>query len=150
MANGMVKLYDARVGPNPTLVFHGHNDWIVSVRFTEPSNGGELLTACASGLIRLTDARVPSREIFHVKAHKSVTTCMAVHPRVHVMATGTHNQFIQILSSDGEELSRITSYNGFAANRLGSISCLAFHPNELILAAGDSGSIVSIFAPDDD
>lgn len=55
----------------------------------------------------------------------------------------------QILSSDGEELSRITSYNGFAANRLGSISCLAFHPNELILAAGDSASILSLFAPDD-
>ena len=40
MANGMVKLYDARVGPNPTLVFHGHNDWIVSVRFTEVGQEG--------------------------------------------------------------------------------------------------------------
>lgn len=37
MADGTVKLFDARVGKQPILVFRGHNDWIVNVRFTEVS-----------------------------------------------------------------------------------------------------------------
>lgn len=37
MEDGTVKLFDARAGKKPTLVFRGHNDWIVNVRFTEVS-----------------------------------------------------------------------------------------------------------------
>lgn len=42
MADGTVKLFDARAGKKPTLVFRGHNDWIVNVRFTEVSVWGFL------------------------------------------------------------------------------------------------------------
>ncbi|CAN0565458.1 unnamed protein product, partial [Laminaria digitata] len=55
-----------------------------------------MLSACARGFIRLWDVRLPGKAIVHVRAQKTAMTCMAVHPRVPVLATGSHNQFINV------------------------------------------------------
>ena len=63
------------------------------------------------------------------------------------MATGSHAQFIKILTLGGDQLGGIIKYHdGFLGQRIGPVSCLAFHPVKLMLAAGATDSIVSIYA----
>ena len=81
------------------------------------------------------------------EVHKSPLTAMAVHAAAPVIATGSHAQFIKILTLGGDQLGSIIKYHeGFLGQRIGPVSSLAFHPTRLLLAAGATDSIVSIFA----
>lgn len=71
---------------------------------------------------------------------------MAVHNFCPIIATGSHAQFIKLLSLAGEQLGMVRYHEGFLGQRIGPISCLAFHPYKTLLAAGSSDSIVSIYS----
>ena len=92
---------------------------------------------------------------------------MSIHNCAPVMATGSHKQFIKILTLSGDLLSMIRllilqtcfdlyvligncSYryhDGFLGQRIAPVSCLAFHPHKMLLAAGATDHIVAIYAP---
>lgn len=57
------------------------------------------MSACADGYLKVWDARLMAKEIMHMQAQKTPMTSMAVHPRVPVLATGSHNQFINVSAS---------------------------------------------------
>ena len=73
-------------------------------------------------------------------------TALSGHPRVPILATGTHAQYIKIFSLDGDTLS-IIKYHESIRQRIGPISCLSFHPNKVLLAAGTTDETVSLYGP---
>lgn len=72
-------------------------------------------------------------------------TALAVHNCAPIMASGSHNQFIKVVTLAGDTLNVIRYHDGFLGQRIGPISCLAFHPSRTMLAAGATDSIVSIY-----
>lgn len=62
--------------------------------------------------------------------------------------SGSHNQFIKVFRSDGEQLALIRYHEGFLGERIGPVSCLAFHPRRLLLAAGATDSVVAVYSAD--
>jgi regulator-associated protein of mTOR len=81
--------------------------------------------------------------------HKSPLTAMTIHNCAPVLATGSHKQFIKILTLGGDLLSMIRYHDGFLGQRIAPVSCLAFHPHKMLLAAGSTDQIVAIYAPTD-
>jgi regulator-associated protein of mTOR len=72
-------------------------------------------------------------------------TALALHNCAPIMASGSHNQFIKVVTLAGDTLNVIRYHDGFLGQRIGPISCLAFHPSRIMLAAGATDSIVSIY-----
>lgn len=64
------------------------------------------------------------------------------------VTSGSHNQFIKVFRSDGEQLALIRYHEGFLGERIGPVSCLAFHPHRLLLAAGATDSVVAVYSAD--
>ena len=64
-------------------------------------------------------------------AQSSTMTALAAHPNAPLLASGSHNQFIKVMTRDGEQLSVIRYHDGFLGQRIGPVSCLAFHPNQV-------------------
>lgn len=58
----------------------------------------------------------------------------------------SYNQFIKVLTLDGETLNVIRYHDGFLAQRIGPVLTLAFHPLKLLLAAGAADSMISIYS----
>ena len=100
--DGAVKLFDARASAeaNPVAAFNEHRNWVVSVHL----NGTrEAVSGSISGDVRFWDLRM-SESIRSLDAHGqsgTTMTALAAHPRVPVLATGSHAQFIRILTLDG-------------------------------------------------
>ena len=74
-------------------------------------------------------------------------TALACHPGIPFFATGSHAQFIKIMSMDGDTLQVIRYHEEIAGQRMGPVSCLAFHPHRPLLAAGATDEIISLYAP---
>ena len=74
-------------------------------------------------------------------------TAVSVHPRIPVIATGSNEQFIKIMTLDGDTLQVIKYHELLAAQPIGPVSCLEFHPQKRLLAAGGFDSIVSVYSP---
>ena len=72
-------------------------------------------------------------------------TALAVHNYAPIIATGSHAQFIKLLTMNGEQFGMIRYHDGFLGQRIGPISCLAFHPVRMLLAAGATDHIISIY-----
>lgn len=73
------------------------NNPLASASSRQTGGGNELLSACASGTLRLWDVRMThNTPTVQSRAQRSAMTCMAVHERVSVMATGSHDQFINV------------------------------------------------------
>ena len=104
-----------------------------------------MLSGCAAGDVRLWDIRMAS-SLSAMSVQRSPMTALAAHPRVPLLASGSHNQFIKVLTLDGETLTVIRYHDGFLGQRIGPVSALAFHPNRLILAAGATDSIISVYS----
>ena len=100
--DGAIKLFDARASAeaNPVAAFNEHRNWVVSVHL----NGTrEAVSGSISGDVRFWDLRM-SESIRSLDAHGqsgTTMTALAAHPRVPVLATGSHAQFIRILTLDG-------------------------------------------------
>ncbi|CAM9821629.1 unnamed protein product [Ectocarpus sp. 13 AM-2016] len=150
MTDGNVLLYDARErGVSAVHKMMRLRNYVVDLFFPEEGTGHDILTGYSNGSIMTQDIRKASDDKsmpYHCKAQQTAMTCIAMHPRVPVLATGSHKQFINIITPRGDLMSRIKEHTGFFDQRLGCVTALAFHPNKLLLAAGASDPVVSIFA----
>jgi regulator-associated protein of mTOR len=63
-----------------------------------------------------------------------------------VVACGSQNQRIKLMSLQGKEISTIRYHDGFLGQRIGPVSALAFHPRSAVMAAGATDSIISIYS----
>ncbi|CAM9089710.1 unnamed protein product [Chrysoparadoxa australica] len=142
--NGCICLYDPRQGARAVRQFREHGGWIVKLHFMGSGAGYEMLSGSVTGDIRFWDIRM-SNSLGAMSVQKSPMTAAAVHERVPLLATGSHNQFIKVLTMDGETLSVMRYHDGFLGQRIGPVSALAFHPHSLVLAAGATDSIISVY-----
>jgi regulator-associated protein of mTOR len=74
-------------------------------------------------------------------------TALSVHPSIPILATGSHAQFIKVMTLDGDTVQVIRYHEVLAGHRIGPVSCLEFHPYKPLLAAGGTDAIVSIYSP---
>jgi regulator-associated protein of mTOR len=74
-------------------------------------------------------------------------TALSVHKQIPIAATGSHAQFIKILTLEGETLQVARFHEEMSGHRIGPVSCLEFHKQKLVLAAGATNSLVSIYKP---
>jgi regulatory associated protein of mTOR len=143
-ADGSIGVFDERVqGTGRVAIAREHSAWIVSAHFRP--DVPEVITGSVRGSVKFWDLRT-MRSFKTLEVHKSPLTAFTVHSCAPIMATGSHAQFIKILSLGGEQLGGILKYHdGFLGQRIGPVSCLAFHPTKVLLAAGATDSIVSIY-----
>ena len=143
-ADGSIAVFDERVqGTGKVSSAREHSAWIVAAHFRP--DVPEVITGSVRGSVKFWDLRT-MRSFKTLEVHKSPLTALAVHPCAPIMATGSHAQFIKMLTLGGEQLGGIIKYHdGFLGQRIGPVSCLAFHPTKVLLAAGATDSIVSIY-----
>ena len=143
-ADGSIGVFDERIqGTGRVATAREHSAWIVAAHFRP--DVAEVITASVRGSVKFWDLRT-MRSYKTLEVHKSPLTALAVHRCAPIMATGSHAQFIKILTLGGEQLGSIIKYHdGFLGQRIGPVSCLAFHPTKVLLAAGATDSIVSIY-----
>lgn len=129
--------------------FTEHGSWIVDVSFTSYGNQNEILSGCVAGDIRAWDVRMSSRSLRAMEVQRSPMTALSVHKNIPIAATGSHAQFIKILTLEGETLQSAKfheeSLTGVKFDRIGPVSCLEFHKQKLVLAAGSTNALVSIY-----
>lgn len=170
LSDGTLKLFDIRI-PNSSAVvatttrgrgrakrqslnnktFSEHGSWIVDVSFA--SYGGshnEILSGSVAGDIRAWDIRSGSRSSLRaIDVQRSPMTALSVHKSIPIAATGSHDQFIKILTLEGDTLqvARFHEESSLSGHRIGPVSCLEFHKQKLVLAAGYTNALVSVYQP---
>ncbi|CAI5732884.1 unnamed protein product [Peronospora destructor] len=146
--DGKLKIFDSRSRPDYAvkLIMKEHTSWVVQTHIYPGRK--ELLTGSVTGELKFWDMRYPKSSVKSLEAHRSPMTALAVHDYVPIFASGSHNQFIKVFRSDGEQLALIRYHEGFLGERIGPISCLAFHPHRLFLAAGATDSVVAVYSSD--
>lgn len=145
-ADGSIGIFDERVNTLGGRVHltRDHSAWIVSAHLRPDIP--EVITASVRGSVKFWDLR-SMRTFKTFEVFKSPLTALSVHNSAPIMATGSHAQFIKILTLNGDQLGNIIKYHdGFLGQRIGPVSCLAFHPTQLLLAAGATDSIVSVYS----
>jgi regulator-associated protein of mTOR len=149
-ADGSIGVYDERVASSGGRVHHArdHSSWIVSAHMR--ADAQEVVTSSVRGVVKFWDIR-SWRTYKTLEVQKSPLTSMTVHNCAPIIATGSHAQFIKILTFGGEQLGNIIKYHdGFLGQRMGPITSLTFHPHRMMLAASAADCIVSIYATADD
>lgn len=143
-ADGSIAVFDERApGSGCVSSAREHSAWVVGAYFRP--DVPEIITGSVRGTVKFWDLRT-MRSVKTLEVHKSPLTALAVHPCVPILATGSHAQFIKILTLGGEQLGGIIKYHdGFLGQRIGPVSCLAFHPAKMMLAMGATDSIVSVY-----
>ena len=105
-ADGTISVYDERVAYYGGKVHNvkEHRSWVVSthMRLDIP----EVISASVSGAIKFMDVRT-MRTYKTIEVHKSPLTACSVHNFCPIIATGSHAQFIKLLSLAGEQLGMI-------------------------------------------
>jgi regulator-associated protein of mTOR len=134
-----------RHGPRATQ-YSEHKSWVVATAFTNYSNKYEVVSGTIAGDIKAWDLRMSS-SIRTIEAQRRTMTALAVHPKIPIMAAGSHAQFIKILTPDGDTLQVLRYHEKMANHRIGPVSCVAFHPFKLMFAAGATDSFIGIYAP---
>mmetsp|Transcript_3984 Transcript_3984/g.8570 ORF Transcript_3984/g.8570 Transcript_3984/m.8570 type:complete len:884 (-) Transcript_3984:463-3114(-) len=131
--------------------FNEHTSWIVDVSFTSYGGNGtqnEILSGSVAGDIRAWDIRTPSRSVRAIEVQRSPMTALSVHKQIPIVATGSHAQFMKILTLEGETLQVARFHEeSLPGHRIGPVSCLEFHEQKLVLAAGSTNALVSIYQP---
>jgi WD40 repeat protein len=113
-ADGTVSVFDERV---PSSAAHGgrvhcsrdHSAWIVSAHL-RADGVPEVITGSVRGVVKFWDLR-SMRTFKTYEVHKSPLTALAVHSCAPVIATGSHAQFIKLLTLNGDQLGRIIKYH---------------------------------------
>jgi hypothetical protein len=144
-ADGSIAVFDERVNTNGGRVHfsHTHSNWVSHcyLRADVP----EVVIGSVRGAVKFWDLRT-QRTYKTLEVQKSALTALAVHPCAPIMATGSHAQFIKILTLSGEQIGNIIKYyDGFLGQRIGPVSSLAFHPHKLLLAASSTDGVVSLY-----
>ena len=143
-ADGAVGLFDERTPSGQVFSTRDNSAWIVSAHLR--ADVPEVITGSVRGIVKFWDLRT-MRTFKTFEVFKSPLTALAVHNCAPIMATGSHAQFIKVLTLGGDQLGNIIKYHdGFLGQRIGPVSCLAFHPVKMVLAAGAMDSIVSIYS----
>jgi regulatory associated protein of mTOR len=159
-SDGNVKVFDIRMPKAATSIearsrprrkplnstFSEHGSWIVETFYRSYGGKGEIISGSVAGDIRSWDLRM-STSSRAILAQRSPMTALAVHKRIPVIATGSHAQFIKILTFEGEALQVIRFHESLSGHRIGPVSCLEFHKEKLVLAAGSTNSLVNIYMP---
>jgi regulator-associated protein of mTOR len=131
--------------------FNEHGSWIVDVSFSSFGSGSqnEILSGSVAGDIRAWDIRSSSRSSLRaIEVQRSPMTALSVHKKIPIAATGSHAQFIKILTLEGETLQVARFHEeSLPGHRIGPVSCLEFHKHKLVLAAGSTNALVSIYQP---
>lgn len=141
-ADGSIGVYDDRVGGR---VHHAreHTSWIVQSFLRADTQ--EVITGSVRGSVKFWDIRT-MRTHKTLEVQKSPLTAFTVHNCAPLIATGSHAQFIKILTLGGEQLGNIIKYyDGFLGQRIGAVTCLAFHPYKTLLAGSFTDSIVTVY-----
>jgi regulator-associated protein of mTOR len=149
-ADGSIGVYDERVSSSGGRVHFArdHSAWIVSAHMR--ADAQEVITSSVRGTVKFWDIR-SWRTYKTLEVQKSPLTSMTVHNCAPLIATGSHAQFIKILTFGGEQLGNIIKYHdGFMGQRMGPITSLTFHPHRMMLAASAADCIVSIYGTADD
>lgn len=149
-ADGSVGVYDERVASAGGRVHFSrdHSAWIVSAHMR--ADAQEVITSSVRGMVKFWDIRT-WRTYKTLEVQKSPLTSMSVHNCAPLIATGSHAQFIKILTFGGEQLGNIIKYHdGFMGQRMGPITSLTFHPHRMMLAASAADCIISIYGTADD
>lgn len=146
--DGTLRVFDSRSRPDYAVksIMKEHTSWVVQTHIYAGRN--ELLSGSVTGELKFWDLRYPKTSIKSLEAHRSPMTALAVHDYAPIFASGSHNQFIKVFRSDGEQLALIRYHEGFLGERIGPVSCLAFHPHRLFLAAGATDSVVAVYSSD--
>ncbi|CAB9503552.1 Regulatory-associated protein of TOR [Seminavis robusta] len=127
--------------------YEEHNSWIVNTTFTGYGGyGGQIVTGGIAGDIKVWDLRMSTSQLT-LEVQRSTMTALAVHKKIPVVATGSHAQFIKILTLDGDTVRVIRYHEEMSNHRIGPVSCLEWHPYKPILAAGATDTYVSIYTP---
>jgi regulator-associated protein of mTOR len=154
-SDGSLKVFDIRtsgVVSQPSgrrarkTRFTEHRNWIVDAAFTSYGGRSEIISGSVDGDIRAWDLRM-STSLRTLDVQRSPMTALAVHKKVPIAATGSHAQFIKILTLEGETLQVARYHEESPGLRIGPVSCLEFHKQKLVLAAGTTDSLVSIYKP---
>lgn len=144
-ADGSVAIYDERVSASGGRVHYSHTSsgWINYTHLR--SDLPEVIIGSVRGAVKFWDLRT-MRTHKTLEVQKSPITSMAVHNCAPIMATGSHAQFIKVLTLGGEQLGNIIKYyDGFLGERIGPISSLAFHPYKLVMAASSTTGLISLY-----
>eukprot|EP00539_Tryblionella_compressa_P021735 CAMPEP_0178893240 /NCGR_PEP_ID=MMETSP0747-20121128/19923_1 /TAXON_ID=913974 /ORGANISM="Nitzschia punctata, Strain CCMP561" /LENGTH=294 /DNA_ID=CAMNT_0020563251 /DNA_START=1 /DNA_END=886 /DNA_ORIENTATION=- len=159
-SDGTLKIFDIRMKRpavsgertrggrrNPMVsTFSEHGSWIVDTSFTSYGGKYEVVSGSVAGDIRAWDLRSP-HSLRAIEAQRSPMTALSVHKKIPIAATGSHAQFIKILTLEGEALQVARFHEELPGHRIGPVSCLEFHKQKLVLAAGSTNSYVSIYQP---
>jgi regulatory associated protein of mTOR len=167
-SDGSMKIFDLRAhcthqfelweSPVPTtrrprasrvVGYNEHTSWIVTTAFTSYSGRPELISGTLAGKVKSWDLRMPS-SLRTVEVQRSPMTALAVHPKIPLLASGSHAQFIKLLTPDGDPLQVLRYHERLTAShnhRIGPVSCLAFHRSKPMLAAGSTDTHIGLFAP---
>ena len=162
--DGTIKLFDIRVKRQVAETQKGkgrssrrqriskydeHSSWIVAACLTGYSSRPEIISGSVDGEIKTWDLRLSS-SLRTYTAQRRPMTALSVHPGIPMLATGSHAQFIKVMTLDGDTLQTIRYHEALSGHRIGPVSCLEFHPYKPLLAAGGTDSIVSIYSPKSD
>ena len=123
-----------------------HSSWIVDTSFSNYGGRHGIVSGSIEGDIRLWDLRVSS-SLRTLEVQRTQMTALAVHKQIPIAATGSHAQFIKIVTLEGETLQVARFHEEMSGHRIGPVSCLEFHKHKLLLAAGGTNSLVSIYKP---
>jgi len=147
-ADGSIGIFDQRVSSygGKVLSAKEHSSWIVSAHLR--ADIPEIITGAYSGVVKFWDIR-SMRSYKTIEVHKTPLTSLTVHNCAPIMATGSHAQFIKILTLGGDQLGMIRHHEGFMGQRIGPVASLAFHPIRLVMAAACTDNLVSIYSIQD-
>jgi WD40 repeat protein len=123
-----------------------HKSWVVATAFAGYSNRYELISGTVTGEIKAWDLRM-SQSTRTIVAQRSTMTALTVHSKIPIVATGSHAQFIKLLTLDGDTLQVLRYHEKMANHRIGPVSCLAFHKYKTILAAGSTDTFIGLYTP---
>lgn len=156
--DGTMRLFDIRMnqrvseaksgkGRRPRVTkYDGHGNWIVSACLTGYTSRPEVVSGSVDGEIKTWDLRLTSC-LRTYTAQRRPMTALSVHPNIPLLATGSHTQFIKVMTLDGDTLQVIRYHEALSGHRMGPVGCLEFHPYKPLLASGGTDSIVSIYSP---
>ncbi len=122
-----------------------HSHWIVNVCFMHCGSNNEVASGSILGDVKFWDMRNLRSSVDTQEVQRTPMTAFVSHPRIPLLATGSHANFIKLFTPDGDVFQVIRNHQGQANRKIGPVSVLTFHPNKPMLAAGATDEIIGIY-----
>ncbi|KAI9205108.1 raptor N-terminal caspase like domain-containing protein [Polychytrium aggregatum] len=139
--DGAIRLYDRRQSGTDCLVhtISDHRQRILSTIFHHPSE--QLISASASGEVRLWDLRSTGATAVLEGAGASDMSAFAVHEQAPLIVRGSASHTMCVQNIEGQILSQIRYHEGYIlGQKPGAINHIDFHPHSLVFAASAAGT----------